>query len=122
MKSEVFAELLAAANDALQHSKGKRDLRTTSLPRQPDPMTATEVRRLRERLQASQAILARYLNVSTKLVQAWEAAERTPSGPALVLLRLLEKQPAILDTIHQVPAVPDRRPVKRALARKVTAR
>jgi putative transcriptional regulator len=97
MKSDLFAELMGAANDVLEHAKGKRDLRTTKLPRLPDPMEAEEVRHVRERLHASQAVLARYLNVSTKLVQAWESEERTPAGPALVLLRLLEKQPAILD-------------------------
>jgi putative transcriptional regulator len=99
MKSDLFAELLAAANDALEHAKGKRDLRSTTLPRLPDPMSADDVRRVRERLQASQAVLARYLNVSTKLVQAWEAEERSPSGPALVLLRLIEQQPGLAQII-----------------------
>ena len=44
--------------------------------------------------------MARYLNVSTKLVQAWEADQRTPSGPALVLLRIMEKQPGLIDTFY----------------------
>ena len=30
----------------------------------------------------SQAVFARYLNVSTKLVQAWEAGRLTPDGVA----------------------------------------
>jgi|ERR1043166_2306512 DNA-binding transcriptional regulator YiaG len=98
MKPEVFAELLTAANEALEHAKGKRDLRSATLPQLPEPMSPTEVRDVRESLQASQAVLARYLNVSTKLVQAWEASERTPSGPALVLLRIIEREPGIVDT------------------------
>jgi DNA-binding transcriptional regulator YiaG len=100
MKPELFAELLGAANDALEHAQGKRSLRSTALPPLPKPMTAREVRSTREALQASQGVLARYLNVSTKLVQAWEAGERVPSGPALVLLRIIEQQPGLVDMFH----------------------
>jgi putative transcriptional regulator len=100
MKPELFAELLDAANQALEHSQGKRDLRSTTLPPAPKPMTARDVRGARSVLQASQGVLARYLNVSTKLVQAWEAGERVPSGPALVLLRMIEQQPGLVDMFH----------------------
>ena len=100
MKSEMFAELLAAANDALEHAKGRRDLRSTTLPRPVKPMSAKEVRSVRDSLQASQAVLARYLNVSTKLVQAWEAEQRAPAGPALVLLRIIKQQPGLVDTFY----------------------
>jgi len=44
----------------------------------------------------SQAVFARCLNVSTKLVQAWEADRRTPDGPALLLVRLAERNPALV--------------------------
>ena len=122
MKSDLFAELLAAANDALEHAKGKRDLRSTTLPRLPDPMSAQDVRRVRERLQASQAILARYLNVSTKLVQAWEAEERSPSGPALVLLRLIEQQPGLVEIIGAERRGARNGATKAILRRKLAAR
>jgi putative transcriptional regulator len=100
MKPELFAELLTAANQALEHARGKRSLRSTALPRPPTPMTAKDVRAVRDRLQASQGVLARCLNVSTKLVQAWEAGERTPSGPALVLLRMVEQQPGLVEMFY----------------------
>jgi putative transcriptional regulator len=94
--NKLFEELLASANEALDHAQGKRDLRTTVLPPSPRPMTGAEVRRLRERLDASQAVFAAYLNVSTKLVQAWEAGRRAPAGAALRLLRLAEIAPELL--------------------------
>jgi putative transcriptional regulator len=100
MKPELFAELLTAANQALEHARGKRSLRSTALPRPPALMTAKDVRAVRDRLQASQGVLARCLNVSTKLVQAWEAGERTPSGPALVLLRMVEQQPGLVEMFY----------------------
>ncbi len=39
----------------------------------------------------SQPIFAMVLNVSTKTVQAWEAAERSPSGASLRLLEVIHK-------------------------------
>jgi len=96
MEDKVFEELLESAHQALDHARGKLELRTTTLPPPPPPMDARQVKRLRTRLNASQAVFAHYLNVSTKLVQAWESARRTPDGPALLLLRLTERNPAVL--------------------------
>jgi putative transcriptional regulator len=96
MKRAMFEELLASATEALEHAHGKRELRTTVLPPIPAPLSASQVRQLRRRMNASQAVFARYLNVSTKLVQAWEADRRRPDGPALVLLRLGTRDPATL--------------------------
>jgi len=96
MDQKIFAALLESANEALEHAKGKRELRTTELPPPPTPVDGGGVRRLRTRLKMSQAVFARYLNVSTKLVQAWEADRRTPDGPALLLVRLVERNPALV--------------------------
>jgi putative transcriptional regulator len=96
MKDDLFAELMESAAEALDHARGKRELRTSTLPDPPEPMNPIEVRRLRERLSASQAVFAHCLNVSTKLVQAWEGHRRTPDGAALRLLRLAENCPALL--------------------------
>src|SRR5574341_2187700 len=96
MKRATFLELLQSAAQALEHAQGKRDLRTTVLPPPPAPVSAAQVRRIRKKLRASQAVFARYLNVSTKLVQAWEADRRSPEGPALILLRLGENDPDAL--------------------------
>ena len=93
MKDETFTELLGSAHEALEHAQGKRNLRTTTLPLPPKPLNGRAVKRVRASLHASQAVFARYLNVSTKLVQAWEANRRTPDGPALVLLHIAARQP-----------------------------
>lgn len=96
MKKDLFAALLESAEDALAHAKGKRQLRTTTLPGAPKVRGAEEVRALRERLNASQAVFAHFLNVSTKLVQAWEANRRRPDGAALRLLELGEANPRVV--------------------------
>ena len=109
MDEKLFRELMESAHEALAPARGKQELRTTVLPPPPPPMNAVQVKRLRTRLKASQAVFAHYLNVSTKLVQAWESARRTPDGPALVLLRLTERNPAVLLASYTLPAGADGR-------------
>jgi putative transcriptional regulator len=46
------------------------------------------IRKLREREGVSQAVLARHLNVGTKLVSDWERGAKRPSGPSLKFLVL----------------------------------
>ena len=55
------------------------------------PLTPDGIRALREREGASQAVFARYLNVSTGLVSQWERGEKHPRGPSLKLLSLVAK-------------------------------
>jgi putative transcriptional regulator len=55
------------------------------------PLTAEEIRALREREGASQAVFARYLNVTTGLVSQWERGEKHPQGTSLKLLSLVAK-------------------------------
>lgn len=94
MKDTLFDDLRASMEEALAHASGKRELRTTVLPAPPTPMRAADVRALREHVHASQAVFARFLNVSTRLVQAWEADRRQPDGAALRLLELASRNPA----------------------------
>jgi putative transcriptional regulator len=55
------------------------------------PLTPAQIRALREREGASQAVFARYLNVTTGLVSQWERGEKHPQGPSLKLLSLIAK-------------------------------
>jgi putative transcriptional regulator len=54
--------------------------------------TAEEIIALREREQVSQAVLARYLNVSKDSVSQWERGVKRPDGPTLKLLSLAERK------------------------------
>ncbi|MGO8854649.1 MAG: helix-turn-helix domain-containing protein [Steroidobacteraceae bacterium] len=55
------------------------------------PLTPEEIRSLRQREGASQAVFARYLNVTTGLISQWERGEKHPQGPSLKLLSLVAK-------------------------------
>ncbi|MDE0702961.1 MAG: DNA-binding transcriptional regulator [Rhodospirillaceae bacterium] len=54
-------------------------------------MTQEDIRALRLREHASQAVFARHLNVTTVLVSQWERGEKRPRGPSLKLLTLVAK-------------------------------
>lgn len=99
VSDEVFAEIEEAFGEALDHARGRRaDLRTArlTLPPAPRRMSNREIVRLRERLNYSQSVFARVLNVSTKTIQAWEQGTREPSDAALKLLAIAEKHPEVL--------------------------
>jgi putative transcriptional regulator len=59
---------------------------------EPKSFSAYEIKRLRLREKASQAVFAKYLNTSVSTVQKWEIGGKKPSGPALKLLDLVERK------------------------------
>lgn len=56
------------------------------------PMTGEEIRAMRERANLSQAVFARYLNLTTGYVSQLERGTKRPSGPALVLLDVIRRK------------------------------
>jgi putative transcriptional regulator len=62
-----------------------------------EALSGEDIQALREREGISQAVLARHLNVGTKLVSDWERGAKRPSGPSLKLLVLVRTKG--LDTI-----------------------
>ena len=57
-----------------------------------EEMTPEDIRAFRLREYASQAVFARYLNVTTGLVSKWERGEKRPRGASLKLLTLVAKK------------------------------
>ena len=96
MSDESFTELKESLTQVLEHTRGKRELRTTILPRPPRPMSKKDVLKIRNNLNFSQAVFARAINVSVKTVQAWEQGQRKPSDAALKLLSIAAKHPEVL--------------------------
>src|SRR5580692_9458466 len=59
----------------------------TPIPR----LKPKQIRALRLKEGASQAVFARYLNVTTGLISQWERGEKHPQGASLKLLALIAK-------------------------------
>jgi putative transcriptional regulator len=90
------SKLMASIHETAEalHSGGLMDKQTM---REFDALCLTpiqtfapeEIRALRLREGASQAVFARYLNVTTGLVSQWERGEKRPQGASLKLLSLV---------------------------------
>lgn len=99
VSDESFAELMESAEQALAYERGERKgyrVTRVAVPKPPQPMSSHEIAGLRKRLNYSQSVFARVLNVSTKTVQAWEQGARVPSDAALKLLTIAKKRPEVL--------------------------
>ena len=54
--------------------------------------SAEQIKHIRLRNQASQAVFAAYLNTSPSTVQKWECGQKKPHGPSLKLLNLVDQK------------------------------
>ena len=96
-RKDFFEELKAGLSAAIEHAEGRRkDLRTTTLPRPPEQLSAKEIVKVRKELNVSQAVFAKYLNISPRTVQSWEQGYGKPSGASLKLLSIAKKNPKVL--------------------------
>jgi putative transcriptional regulator len=98
--SSVVEAILEMADDQLrtglidqaEHDKitlrhlGPQALRTA------EPMSGEDIRTLRERAHLSQAVFARYLNLTVGYVSQLERGTKQPKGPALSLLNAIRNK------------------------------
>ena len=92
--------LLAALTDIRDHVRGTRKItmRTTTV-RMPTAVKAVlpnQVKRIRARMNVSQEVFARLLNVPLVTAKSWETGRRKPSGAAARLLQVAERKPEVL--------------------------
>ena len=98
MRKQYHSPVMASIHETAEglHTAGLMDKRTM---REFDelcltpvrPLRPKQIRALRLREGASQAVFARYLNVTTGLVSQWERGEKHPHGASLKLLVLVAK-------------------------------
>jgi len=88
MKKELFEELTESLKEAGDiRKKSKKASRVFTYK-------PTDIKRIRQRLDVSQAQFALMIGVSKSTLQNWEQGRREPEGPAKALLRVVDKQPA----------------------------
>jgi|ERR1700736_5586464 putative transcriptional regulator len=61
-------------------------------PTATHPVTADEIRNMREGANLSQAAFARYLNLTPGYISQLERGVKTPKGPALALLNVIRRK------------------------------
>jgi putative transcriptional regulator len=57
-----------------------------------EPLEPKQIKEIRESSCVSQAVFAAALNISVSTVQKWEIGQKRPTGTALKLLHLVQKQ------------------------------
>jgi putative transcriptional regulator len=99
-RRDIFSELMEGF-DALEEAReGKLTLRTSEVEFKPAPeMTAEDVRALRKKLHVSQPVFARRLRTEVRTIKNWEQGISKPNDQAAILLKLIERDPGILDQI-----------------------
>ena len=85
MRRADVIDALTHAKVTLRHLGNKADVVT-------EPISGPEIRKLREDAHLSQAVFARYLNLTVGYVSQLERGAKRPSGPALVLLNVIRRK------------------------------
>lgn len=103
--SPLARQLWRSLGEAGLQARGLMSLRTTVVPKPPPVRSSAFIARARRRAGMSQAVLARYLNVSPKTVQSWEHGARVPKAGEARLLQLFAADPvAFTDWIGRIGA------------------
>jgi len=103
MEKELFNELISSIRDAGKISRGESQAkrvhsRKAALKKN---FKASQIVRLRSRMKMSQAEMAHLMLISKATLQSWEQGRRQPDGPALVLIRVMSKNPeAVAMALH----------------------
>jgi len=106
MEKELFNELISSVREAGRISRGESkakrvhvsNAQRTNLRKAFKP---AQIVRLRARLKMSQAELASLMLISKATLQSWEQGRRKPEGPALALIRVMNKNPeAVATALH----------------------
>lgn len=107
MDKKLFKELIGSVREAGKIARGE------SKPKQVHAYAASRVRVLRERfkpskivhlrhrLKMSQSEFANVMLIPKATLQSWEQGRRSPDGPALVLIQVMNKNPeAVVKALH----------------------
>lgn len=95
MDKRAFAELVSSVRDMGRHMRGEKvaGARVTKV-REPN------VRTIRRKSGLSQSQFAVLIGVNLRTLQNWEQGRTRPTGPARALLRIVEKNPKAMLTLH----------------------
>ena len=96
-KRSPFESIKQGLTEAIEHAAGQESEAVVHLPR------TLNVKSIREQVGMTQTAFAAVFDVSLSTLRRWERGERTPQGPARVLLHLVAHEPqAVLQALEKV--------------------
>jgi len=95
MKDELFNELITSIKEAGKIKRG--EIEASRIHEFPEP----NIKAIREGIGFSQSKFAALIGVNIRTLQNWEQGHRHPTGPAKVLLRLVQADPnSVVKNLH----------------------
>lgn len=85
--SDAFESIKKGLTEAVDFSKGKK---TKAVVHEFSPV---DVKKIRAKIGMSQNEFASSFGISVSTLRHWERGDRSPQGPALVLLNVVAKEP-----------------------------
>lgn len=96
----LFNELMEGMAAWSNFNAGKKTLKTHHVKRSAKPLLSpVELKTVREKLNISQAVFARYLHAGEKTYQNWEQGLAKPNPQAVLLIRMIEQNPDTLNAL-----------------------
>lgn len=91
----IFDDIKLGLEQAIEYEKGNLRARKNTISVLPtQTFTAAEIKEIRNGTGLTQALFARYMGVSAKTVEAWEAGRNHPEGAACRLLAITKANPS----------------------------
>ena len=90
----VFDKIKLGLEEAIAYEQGTLEAKTATLSVAPvRRYEAAEIKEIRKNTGFTQVVFAKYMGVSVKTVEAWEAGRNHPEGAACRLLALTKDDP-----------------------------
>jgi len=100
---DIFSELMTGMQELKDHQEGKITLKSYKVTkRAPVTIAPQELRDVREKLNLSQAVFARYLHTGETTYQNWEQGRARPNAQAVLLIRMVQQNPETLKTLAKL--------------------
>ena len=96
-KEAIGSAVQSMVNVGIKVSFTKKELDELGVKIPLVKLSADDIKNIRKKMNLSQMVFAKLLNVSLSSIRQWEQGVRTPSGSTMVLLELLQKDPTVLD-------------------------
>jgi putative transcriptional regulator len=93
--SEPFDSVMEGLNEALAFSRGEKTGAVVHRVDVPEVNVAT----IRSRTGLSQAAFAKSIGVAKGTLLNWEHGRRRPTGPAQVLLAMIDRRPSLVSEL-----------------------
>jgi len=102
-KRDLFDELTEGFDALAEHRAGKRTLRTHVFKAKPAPkITARELAKVRQDMNLSRGLFARYLRTNVRTLENWEQGRAKPNAQAALLIRMVQRFP---DTVRRLAEI-----------------